>query len=274
MEDYSKYNGEGTQLRKAQLCMLNILVEIDKICRKHNIPYWLDSGTLIGAVRHGGFIPWDDDMDICILQKEYPRLRQYLIEELPKRYQLSDPQNEPYSIKLTPLVKDTYTYCNYPLACKQKSQGLWVDILLQIPAVPMWYKKCVEKLYARVFREMHHFAESQGKPKRIYVAKTGLAYLAYPLAYVLVWIGNYWAKKHYHGELMHTWDTYHSSRRYEQEIFPLSEMDFEGKSFYVPHNVDAYLRRIYGDYMKIPDESHRQIHMDVNSLKFFNTTPS
>ena len=59
MEDYSKYNGEGTQLRKAQLCMLNILVEIDKICRKHNIPYWLDSGTLLGAVRHGGFIPWD-----------------------------------------------------------------------------------------------------------------------------------------------------------------------------------------------------------------------
>ena len=274
MEDFSKYNGEGTPLRKAQLCMLNILIEIDKICRKHDIPYWLDSGTLLGAVRHGGFIPWDDDMDICVLQKDYPLLQKFLVEELPQRYQLSDTQNDPYAFGLTPRVKDTFTYCNYPLFEKQNSQGLWVDILLQIPAVPTWYKKRIEKIYARVFREIHHYAESQGKSRWVCMFKTTLAYLAYPLALLLTWFGDSWAKKHYHGELMHTWDVYHGSRRYEQEIFPLSEIDFEGKSFYVPHNVDAYLRRIYGDYMKIPDESHRQIHMDVNSLKFFNTTPS
>ena len=66
-----RFNPDGSQLRKHQLRMLEILVVIDKICRKHQIPYWLSSGTLIGAVRHNGFIPWDDDLDIEMMRNDY-----------------------------------------------------------------------------------------------------------------------------------------------------------------------------------------------------------
>ena len=58
-EDLTKYNPEGSSLRKAQLRMVEILKEIDKICKKHNIEYYMEGGSLLGTVRHQGFIPWD-----------------------------------------------------------------------------------------------------------------------------------------------------------------------------------------------------------------------
>ena len=59
------------RLRQAQLKMLSMLKVIDSICVKHNIDYWLDAGTLLGAIRHQGFIPWDDDMDIAMPRVSY-----------------------------------------------------------------------------------------------------------------------------------------------------------------------------------------------------------
>ena len=69
----ARFNPPGSALRQAQLKMLDILVEVDRICRRNNISYWLSSGTLIGAARHGGFIPWDDDIDIEMLLPDYKR---------------------------------------------------------------------------------------------------------------------------------------------------------------------------------------------------------
>ena len=60
----SIYNPEGSVLWQMQERMLELLMVVDSICRKHNIPYWLSGGSMLGAVRHQGFIPWDDDLDI------------------------------------------------------------------------------------------------------------------------------------------------------------------------------------------------------------------
>src|SRR5690554_6780661 len=89
-EDFSEINGDGTLLRKAQLRVLDMFIEVDGICRKHGIEYWLMGGTLLGAARHGGFIPWDDDMDICILHKDLKKLRKALIAELSAQYAVQD----------------------------------------------------------------------------------------------------------------------------------------------------------------------------------------
>lgn len=85
MERYlrEKYNPDGSILRQHQLKMLDILIIIDRICKKHGIKYWISDGTLLGAVRHGGFIPWDDDLDIQMMRKELYIL--YLFYEFAKQ---------------------------------------------------------------------------------------------------------------------------------------------------------------------------------------------
>ena len=77
---------EPRTLRKAQLIMLDMLIEFDAICKKHQLQYWLDSGTLLGAVRHQGFIPWDDDIDICMERNDYQKFIQICSQELSKEY--------------------------------------------------------------------------------------------------------------------------------------------------------------------------------------------
>src|SRR5690554_4949476 len=90
IEDFSEINGEGTTLRKAQLRVLDIFIEVENILRNHNIDYWLIGGTLLGAVRHGGFIPWDDDLDISIEYKDLKKVRKLLKKELSEKYAIQD----------------------------------------------------------------------------------------------------------------------------------------------------------------------------------------
>lgn len=79
-----------TAIKQAWAATLEVLSEIDRICLKHNITYYADWGTLLGAVRHGGFVPWDDDLDICMKRDDYVRFRAVADNELPKRYVFHD----------------------------------------------------------------------------------------------------------------------------------------------------------------------------------------
>ena len=75
-----------TAIKQAWATQLLILKEIDRICQKHNIKYFADWGTLLGTVRHGGYVPWDDDMDICMLREDYIKFTKICMSELPEGY--------------------------------------------------------------------------------------------------------------------------------------------------------------------------------------------
>ena len=109
-KDYTSFNSEGTELRKLQLRMLDMLKVIDRICRKHKIPYWLSSGTALGAVRHGGFIPWDDDLDLEIYRKDYKRLLKVLFEELPDSMIVQTNRTDKNYVAQYAKVRDLNTY--------------------------------------------------------------------------------------------------------------------------------------------------------------------
>ena len=77
---------------------IETLEEIDKVCRKHNIIWYADGGTLLGAVRHKGFIPWDDDVDIVMKRKDYEKFLQVAPMELPEHYKVYDSNSEKFWI--------------------------------------------------------------------------------------------------------------------------------------------------------------------------------
>ena len=79
-----------TVMKQAWASVLDVLFEIDQICTRHDIKYFADWGTILGAVRHGGFIPWDDDLDICMLRDDYEKFRAVCDAELPKGYCIHD----------------------------------------------------------------------------------------------------------------------------------------------------------------------------------------
>jgi len=105
---------EKNVLKKLQLTGFDILKEIDRICQKHNIKYFLMYGTLLGAVRHSGFIPWDDDVDIGMIQEDYIKFIEIAPFELGEKYQLDcDKTNKKYYL---PFVK---VRNKYPLFIKK-----------------------------------------------------------------------------------------------------------------------------------------------------------
>jgi len=126
-------NEKYEHLNELQRAGLNILKEIIKICDKHNLKYYIYGGTLLGAIRHKGFIPWDDDVDIAMPRKDFERLKQYQ-EELPEYMFLDTIQRKGHQWTAAHVV-DTRLKLEVGKGMKQADMFVWVDILI-IDGVP------------------------------------------------------------------------------------------------------------------------------------------
>lgn len=258
MEDFSKYNGEGTMLRKAQLRMLDILIAVDKICRKHNIPYWLDYGTLLGAVRHGGFIPWDDDLDISMMKEDYDRFLAIASKELPEWLVVQNTHTEkyfPYTITRIVDLNSEVTRCgqmDYSHA-KRKHKGLWIDIF-QVVKGDVRFGRWLEPLYGRCFRRVHHY-----EPFNISVL---IAYILFPAVWVAKQLMDFLSDL-CSGDLrtLEMAVDVRRDQKYYGDYLPTKEIQFEGIKFFAPHNIEKVLTDYYGDYMQIPPEEKRETHL-------------
>jgi lipopolysaccharide cholinephosphotransferase len=253
-EDFSKYNSESTILRKAQMRMLEILIEVDKICKKYDIPYWLDGGTLLGAMRHGGFIPWDDDLDIAMLRKDYDKLRIILPKELPAKFVFEDwKTNKNFTMKHAK-VRDTNSYYEDPdWHGKDCLHGIYIDIFPKEKAISNKWRKRIDFFYGRVFRRLHGFNESRNE-----FCIACLMWLpSYCIASISQCFSNLFGKNNL-GQPFGGITLYHICKK--STIFPLKEMLFENHTFPVPNDAHQYLTYQYGNYMQIPPEEKRKMH--------------
>jgi lipopolysaccharide cholinephosphotransferase len=253
-EDFSKYNGEGTILRKAQNRMLEVLIEVDKICRRNDIPYWIDGGTLLGAVRNGGFIPWDDDLDIGVMRSDYKKLCKILKRELPANLAFQDEHTDTLHALKRAKVRDRNSYVDEGLPRGAlKEEGLFIDIF-NVESGTLRLKNFIDKRYIRAFR----------MSRNVYHDKFGRfkSYFSYPLYAFVVWIFRLYSRFQKSDALVYGYGNFTASnpQLYKSYFFPVKEMEFEGHKFLAPANPDAYLKAFYGNYMQIPPEEKRIIH--------------
>lgn len=253
-EDFSKYNGEGTILRQAQLRMLDIMIEVDKLCKKHNIPYWLEFGTLLGAVRHGGFIPWDDDFDIAVMRKDYKRLRKILKNELPENLLFQDETTDKYYYLKFGKVRDRKSYVKDPdWSDKIKEQGLFIDIF-PVEKGNANIKRYLGFFYGLLFKRVRHHYKRK--------AEYYLSLIMWPFALLIIGFFRLVSYIIPSNQLIYSYGVLNLEKHQltKKMIFPVKPILFEGYEFLGPADPDKLLTEIYGDYMKIPEEGNREVH--------------
>lgn len=256
-----RFNPDGSQLRAMQLRMLEVLEYFDSFCRSHGIRYWLSSGTLLGAVRHGGFIPWDDDVDIEMLPEDYRRLCKLRDEFGDGRFVLQDHASDPEYISPSPKIRDLRSHIKeiHNRDYGYRYDGLFIDIFLRHPAsfaasrishILQYSIYAITSSRCRVWRRVTKALTAT--PARL---------LVYPAIEACDSLFN---NKRMLGYVA---GSGFYDRIPSDVIFPLSEVSFEGRSFPAPHDIDAYLRILYGDYMQLPPADSIRIHATEMTIK-------
>lgn len=246
-------------LRDMQLALLDILVHVARVCERHDIPYWLDSGTLLGAVRHGGFIPWDDDIDICMPREALPRFIEVARKELPGHLFVQTAATEP-EMRL-PICKvrnlNSYIVEADDDFSRSYAKGLYVDIfpMHEWPTLPYRFSKRLAKGYCRanaILHTQHTYSWRSTAELFYFGVKRALFHTVWALCNLFSGHGKYYSN---------TLDNSGNGNRHlRSTIFPLGTIEFEGEQFSAPADVDRYLRDLFGDYMKLPPEDQREGH--------------
>ena len=217
---------KNVDLRMMQKCDSLLLSLFDRLCKKHNLVYWLDYGTLLGAVRHKGVIPWDDDMDVAMLREDYNKLEEILKEEI------------------VPLGVDIYPQPLGPtlgIGFRHFDTGIWLDVF---PVDTYTSSK-------KISESRDFFKEKIKKYHQYYFSKknTGIdpSFFDDLRSSLLSEEGQ--EKIMYHC-------LEYSSEEFliyeEEDIFPLVDVEFEGNVFPAPSKYNKYLELIFGDFMSFP----------------------
>lgn len=255
-----------------QKSALEILQSVASFCEEKGLRYSLGCGTLLGAIRHKGFIPWDDDIDIIMPRKDYEVfLKTYKNE---KYYVSAIEFDEKWPYAFAKCMDDTILLDEHVRGCGPI--GAYIDIFPLDGLPDDEYE--IAKTYRRLERRMEIVAIGMRRPsinwKDKRLIRSILRYIRHNVCYLF--------RKHFVYKIVESakrydsdsatfvgnqsWTRYGTRNALEREkLGSLTQVMFEGRPFKAFQGYDYYLRKIYGDYMKIPDEEHREQHTNDKS---------
>ncbi len=262
------------ELRQLQMIELELLLEVNRICKKHNIKYNIIGGTLLGSVRHGGFIPWDDDADITMLREEYNKFVSILPKELDdEKYYFQDAVlTEGYRWSYGKLRRKSTVFLRENQEHMPYEQGIFIDIFpvdniadnMLIRRIDEFRYFCIRKI---LWSEVGRISD-----KRLLI-RTWYSFISkIPREVVIekylriVNKKNKKKTKYVRIALMPFPNKYPGYRRkwYEES----REYVFEGVKLMGIKNYKAFLKYEFGNYMEIPSKEKRKVH-PVSKLELF-----
>ena len=241
-------NSDGTQttVRELQLEILEIMDEIHRICVKNDISYGLIAGSALGAVNYKGFIPWDDDIDICVLRKDWKKFIKALENDLDEKFYFQCYENDKkYNTIMGPQMKirkrGTFIEeTNWLLKNRCKSgDGIFVDAVIYDNIAESKFKDEVARTVVKIVMPFIVLLDNLHINPR-------------PLKSFVVWYSNRYARKHENSKLMSQpvsvpWEKFLKEPVFlKEDILPFKLYEFEGRQYYSYNNIEKILKQWYG----------------------------
>lgn len=254
---------EITDIKEIQKAVLNIAVEFARVMDKHRIPYYMIGGTMLGAIRHKGFIPWDDDMDIGVPRKYYERAKEVLRQELPKPYELHYGKTGRVNYDSSKIVDTTI------MIEERVTSGAIIESELFIDLFPIDVCNNNYNLFSRN-KWIHHF---MGLNNLQYDWPDSFSHKIVA-AFVHILPENFFLKLSHlllfnKGAFSINYGGMYGAR----EIVPIEYFGtpqlykFENTCLLGVEDPNRYLTGIYGNYMKLPPEEKRHTHISKCYIK-------
>lgn len=263
-------------LKKLQGVQTQMLKDVLDVCEKYDLPCFLIYGTAIGAVRHKGFIPWDDDIDVGMLRKDYDRFLEVFDQELRDHYEVLTPETDSrYACTVTHIQRKNTVFITEMTKNLKCNCRIFMDIFPfdNVPNSTKEQNRLLKKstLYGKLL-----FLSGSGSP---HIPYSGILYHVMHLGCMLIHgllklfhitppflyrrfkkVSTAFNDKDYEYVTSYEYTGCIKDKIKKSDILPLKKVPFENIYAYIPANNDAFLKKVYGDYMQIPPEEERVNH--------------